>query len=154
MRPRVPRDERLERRRFGLGERRGDADWERRPECVPVPRRVLDRDEPFLAGDVEADRAGAALELGEPTRRVADRASSGLLDGEIAEPAEEVVRVVGVPRSARRREVLQLQLERVEGRGSISSRRSSAPRSSRSRSRSSASAAARRSASGASYSYM
>ena len=128
VRPRVPRDERLERRRFGLGERRGDADWERRPECVPYRAAssiATNRSSPVTWRRIaRVPRSSSASQLAaSPTARA-------LASSTVRSPSRRRRSCASSAFRARRGAARCCSSSSSASRaaGSISSRRSSAPR--------------------------
>ena len=136
----------------GLGQAAGRHD----AQGVAIEPGVLGRDPALLAADADADGAALLLEPAEQGPRLARRLAPlrRLVRRQVADAPQHVVQAVGVARPQLLRAVLQVVLHLLERAGSIRSRSSSWPSSSRSRSRSSARATARRSAAGVSPSYM
>src|SRR5207247_5917104 len=93
-------------------ERIGEADRQRHAERVAIPRYILGGDPPLLVGDAYSDSAALALQLIEPFGT--DSASLRFGSAQIAEPPEQVGRLIGVARPAFFQQALQLEFQEFD----------------------------------------
>src|SRR5438128_5397556 len=93
-------------------ERIGEADRQCDAERVAITRYILGGDPPLLVGDAYSDTTALALQLIEPFGT--DTASLRFGSGQIAEPPEQVGRLIGVARPAFFQQTLQPQFQEFD----------------------------------------
>ena len=93
-------------------ERIGEADRQRDAERVAITRYILGADPPLLLGDAYSDGTALALQLIEPFGTDSARLHFG--SGQIAEPPEQVGRLIGVARPAFFQQTLQLEFQEFD----------------------------------------
>src|ERR1700687_5851203 len=84
------------------------------PESLAVPARIFDRDPASLTRNAHRNRAPLALQRSQPID--CESARDRLLFVEVAQPDQQVVRLVRIARKTFRKEALQFQLHGGDGR--------------------------------------
>ena len=112
--PGVAPEELLQRLLDGDQEAVGQARCGDCTECIAIEARILGGYPTRVAGDLDLDCTPLCLEIDDPLAGFGGAAQRKLVRGQVAEPSQEIVDLVGIPRSIVVGQVLQLRLELCE----------------------------------------